>query len=109
MRNLIAILALASPLFAQVEKPAAAAAPVERSAPAGPTVVELQKATVILAQQRNALSVQFLDLQAQLQYALAELGDARKQLAEAQAKLAAAAPKTKSEKAAAATPPPSGK
>jgi len=104
MKKLILVLALvAAPLFAEPEKPAA---PAADTAPAPSPSAEYQKAASILIAQRNAVATQLLDTQAQLQLALGEIESLKKQLADAQAKLAAATKPKDAEKTAAAETPP---
>lgn len=84
MKKILAILAIACAAVA------ADVARVDASADAAAKLAEYEKACAIIVQQRNALSAQLLDMQAQAQLLAAEVETLRKQLAETQAKLASA-------------------
>jgi uncharacterized protein involved in exopolysaccharide biosynthesis len=75
MKKLVLILAIALPLFAQ-----------EPQRAPEPTPEQLRQLATVMRTQRDQLSQQLLDMQAQVQVLAAEVESLKKQLAEANAK-----------------------
>lgn len=78
MKKTLALLALAATAFAQTPPPSPEA-----------QLESFKKVTPVLVEQRNLLSAQLLDVQAQLVLLAREIEDLKKQLADAKAKQAA--------------------